>query len=890
MIIREIHIDGFGMFNSYSIKNLVKGINILSGENEAGKSTLLKFFKYTLFGYPRFKDQRMAPLYGGSHGGRIKAILSTGSEVVFERKGDDKISVFYNGNSSGNETQWLQFLGNATMDIYENVFAFSLDELKDIDKLSVSGVEDKIFSIGSGMGNISIGKIINDIQEITGQIYSQRGSKQLIPAIYKSIQERKSEIKTIQENLPKYMELTDTIKSLTDEIHIIEEDLKDTRKTKGKLEDYLKCYGSFVSVVRVDEELEALAESQDYPKEGPDKLNELEKEEKDLNDRIDELQMGSSVDKGINEIEEDLGSILFNNEILAEKAIVNYLRTNLEKYKQTISDSAEDRRRMDDLDNVILEKLKAINSEWTWQDIVDFTNIITHHDRIKTFKEELERIQREKIELGARKEGMLANAGRIEPGNLFILISLVFLLGSVPAFYYSLYAVAIVCVTIALLIFFGRRYLIKENPVAGIDKELSDAGIKEKEKLNSYGNYLEKELNLKKDLSADSVLEILKTVNQLKKEIGERDDLGRKQKETRDPFIEDFEDKVRSVVVLLRNVPDNSGIETLFILVEEEFDYAEAQSKRKKELEDALSKKKKELEKKRNKLAENNQTISDLLKSVNALDRDDFRKKYENDRKILELKELRRNALNTIETITGLDTGGDVIDFLRIHEQAGLKDEVADLESKITSGTGELKSKNTKLGENKSKMEQIEGESELAGKMTQLETERQKLTDAYKEWMTGKIALKILTDVREQYEKEKQPVIIQSSGRYFKNITAGRYERIHVALDKREITVFDSREASKTIEQLSRGTREQLLVSLRLGFIEEYETNAEPLPVIMDDILVNFDLKRAHKTAEILQEFAKNRQVIIFTCHNSTKEYFKMPVNFFELSRLYESF
>lgn len=886
MIIREIHIDGFGMFNGFSIKNLDKGINILSGENEAGKSTLLKFFKYTLFGYPRFKDQRMAPLYGGSHGGRIKAILSTGSEVAFERKGDDKISVFYNGNSSGNETQWLQLLGNATMDIYENVFAFSLDELKDIDKLSVSGVEDKIFSIGSGMGNISIGKIINDFQEITGQIYSQRGSKQLIPTIYKSIQEKKSEIKVIQENLPKYMELTDTIKKLSDEIRIIEEDLKEERSKKGKLEDYLKCYGSFVSVVRADEELEGLPESQDFPKEGPDKLKELEKEEKDLIHRIDELQTGSGVEKGINEIEEVVRSILFNNEILAEKGNVNYLRTNLEKYKQTIADSAEDRRKMDDLDNVILEKLKAINSGWTRQNIVDFTNIITHQDRVKTFREEIDGIRREEIELRARKEGMLANASRIEPGNLFILISLLFLLGSIPAFYYSLYAVAIVSVTIALLIFFGRRYLIKENPVGAIGKELSVAGIKEKEKKNDYGDYLGKELNLKRDLSADSVLDILKTIILLKTEIGERDDLERKQKGTRDPFIKEFEKKVKSIGDLLRHRENDSGIEPLLIRIADEFDFAEVQSIKLRDLENSLSRKKSELEKNRNKVTEINQSISDMLKSVNAPDRDDFRKKYENSRKILESKEKRRIAINTIETITGIDTAGDVINFLRTHDQAGLREEVADLESKITSATGELKSRNTKLGENKGRMEQIEGESELAEKMTLLETERQKLTDAYKEWMTGKIALKILTDVREKYEKEKQPVIIQSSGRYFNKITGGRYERIHVALDKREITVFDSREASKTIEQLSRGTKEQLLVSLRLGFIEEYETNAEPLPVIMDDILVNFDLKRAEKTAGIFQEFAENRQVIIFTCHPSTRDYFKMPVNFIELPRI----
>lgn len=884
MIISEIHIDGFGIFNGFSIKNLNKGINILLGENEAGKSTLLKFFKYTLFGYPRLIIQRMPPVYGGSHGGRIKAILSTKSEVVFERKGDDKIALFYDGNTSNNETQWFQFLGNATKDIYENVFAFSLDELLGIKSLSVSGVEDKIFSIGAGMGNISIGEVINDIQGGIDQIYSQRGSRQLIPTFFKLIQDKKSEIKMIQENLPRYLELTAAIRNLTKEISDIEKTLKQDRNEKGKLEDYLKCYESFVSVVRADEELEELPEPQDYPKGGPEVLNGLAKEEKDLNDKIYELQKGSALDKGIEEIDEDLESISFNSEILVEKANVNYLKTNLEKYKQTISDRSEDGGQIIDLDSVILEKLKAINSDWTRQNIVDFKNIVTHQDRVKTFKEELDSIKREKIELKGRKDGMLASAGRINPGNVFILISLVFLLASVPAFYYSLYVVAIVCIAIALLIFFGRRYFIKENPVVKIDVELSEAGNKEKEMQESYGNYLEKELNLERTLSADSVLEILSTVTQLKKEIDERDDLDRKQKETRDPFIKDFENKVKSIGDLLRNKADDSVIETLLIQITDEFEFAETQSKKQKELKDSLSRKKKELEKNQNKLTENNQSILDLLKSVNAKDRDDFSKKYEDNNKILELIEKRRNAVNTIETIAGINTADDVINFLNTHEQAGLRKDIAKLEANIDLMSGELSSKNTELGEKKGEIKKIEGESELAGKMTELETERQRLIDAYKDWMTGKIALKILTEVREKYEKEKQPVIIQSSGRYFKKITGGRYEKIHVALEKRDITVFDSREASKTIDQLSRGTREQLLVSLRLGFIEEYETNAEPLPVVVDDILVNFDPKRAQKTAEIFQEFAKNRQVIIFTCHPSTKDYFrKSQANIIEL-------
>ena len=202
----------------------------------------------------------------------------------------------------------------------------------------------------------------------------------------------------------------------------------------------------------------------------------------------------------------------------------------------------------------------------------------------------------------------------------------------------------------------------------------------------------------------------------------------------------------------------------------------------------------------------------------------------------------------------------------------------SDLTSQIHTLNAELKAKNSTLGEKKNEIKRIEGESELAQVMTELETEKQKLNNAYRDWLSGKIALKILGDVKTKYEKEQQPEVIKNSSAYFGKITRDRYKRISVSLDEKAVVVFDSSEASKKIEQLSRGTKEQLLISLRLGFIEEYEKQAEPLPIIVDEVLVNFDPYRARQTAEILREFGKDRQVLIFTCHPDTKDYFGSAV------------
>jgi len=886
MIIKEIHIDGFGIFNGFSLKNLKQGINIIIGNNEVGKSTILKFLRYTLFGYPRFKDQRMSPVNGGNHGGRIKSIISSNKEAIFERTGGDQISLHYDGRNSQNETLWFQLLGNATKEIFENVYAFSLDELVGMQSLSSSGVEDKIFSVSFGLGNISIGDVETDILNNVNDIYTPRGSKQLIPVILKEVQNKKSQLHTIQDNLPIYQNLTSQINILESEITGIETLLNENRNEKEKLDNYLKCYKSFISIINIDKELENLPEFQNYNTNGLEQLGKLEEEEKRLNEKIQELQNGNEDEKGIDELEGEIDSISFNKKLLENPEKVEYLRTNLELYKRTVSEKIDGDGKIENFNKNIDQELNSISSEWTEQNIIEFTDDLTHKNKIYDFKKEFEKIENDRRDLEARKNILQSKEGVINTNTLFILLSLISVLGSIPAFSYSLPVLGAICLIIACLLFFGRKYIIKESLLCKVQEQLSDNDTRKKELTNEYEKYLENNLKLEKTLSIESVLEVLNSIKPLKKNINDLDELKRKQDKERIPFIDKFKDEVKSITDFSGIQSADDNIEILVNEIIQEFDSAEKQSQNKETLQSIFSGKQKELTKTQKKLKNNEQLIAQLLKSINATDREDFRKKYEVNNQVKNLSEDRKSAVMTIETIVGLGKADGVIDFLQSHEQQDLRDKVNELEVVLTEKSKELKLKNEELGEKKNEIKRIEGESELAGIMTELESERQKLRDAYKEWITNKIALKLLNDVKEEYEKEKQPVVIKNSSTYFNKITEERYKRISVSLGEKDITIFDPREASKKIDQLSRGTKEQLLISLRLGFIEEYETKTESLPVIVDEILVNFDKSRAKKAAGIFQDFAKDRQILLFTCHPSTIEYFeKSSINKIELNK-----
>ncbi|MCP5016311.1 MAG: hypothetical protein GY938_13720, partial [Ketobacter sp.] len=69
------------------------------------------------------------------------------------------------------------------------------------------------------------------------------------------------------------------------------------------------------------------------------------------------------------------------------------------------------------------------------------------------------------------------------------------------------------------------------------------------------------------------------------------------------------------------------------------------------------------------------------------------------------------------------------------------------------------------------------------------------------------------------------------------------------------------------VEGMSAGTRDQLYLALRLASLEKYMESAEPMPFIVDDVLVDFDDMRSKAALDALSTLAEKTQVILFTHH-----------------------
>jgi len=103
----------------------------------------------------------------------------------------------------------------------------------------------------------------------------------------------------------------------------------------------------------------------------------------------------------------------------------------------------------------------------------------------------------------------------------------------------------------------------------------------------------------------------------------------------------------------------------------------------------------------------------------------------------------------------------------------------------------------------------------------------------------------MLDETRRFTRPSGQPEVLRQASAFFSVMTEGRYIRVIAPLDGSEIQVERADTVRLSPQILSRGTAEQLYLSMRLALVREYANHVDPLPVVFDDIFVNFDPERS---------------------------------------------
>lgn len=132
---------------------------------------------------------------------------------------------------------------------------------------------------------------------------------------------------------------------------------------------------------------------------------------------------------------------------------------------------------------------------------------------------------------------------------------------------------------------------------------------------------------------------------------------------------------------------------------------------------------------------------------------------------------------------------------------------------------------------------------------------------------------RLIQVAERRFREEHQPDLLRRAGQHLAGITRGRYPRFVLAdSDHDEPFVLDAPHlpAPLTVDApLSTGTREQAYLALRLAIVDHLDEGREPLPLFLDEVLVNWDPARRAAGLELLTRLSGVRQVFLFTCDPS---------------------
>jgi uncharacterized protein YhaN len=133
----------------------------------------------------------------------------------------------------------------------------------------------------------------------------------------------------------------------------------------------------------------------------------------------------------------------------------------------------------------------------------------------------------------------------------------------------------------------------------------------------------------------------------------------------------------------------------------------------------------------------------------------------------------------------------------------------------------------------------------------------------------------LLREQIERLRRDHSDPILSRAGAYLDTLTVGRYAAVQTefdAADQAVLCAVRSTGEALPVEALSDGARDQLYLALRLATLEHQLRSAEPLPFVVDDILVQFDDARTRATLQALAAFSRRTQVLLFTHHAQVAE------------------
>ncbi|WP_139891500.1 MULTISPECIES: AAA family ATPase [unclassified Bacillus (in: firmicutes)] len=410
MIIKKIHIYGFGKFVDYK-QELTSDINVFYGENEAGKSTIFSFIHAMLFGFPA-KNQTTAsyePSGSGRYGGKLVIELPEIGEITIERvKGHQgtECGVYNRFGRIGGEEKIKEWLKGVDRNFYESIYSFNLDGLQDIYRLEEDQLGKYLFFAGMS-GSERLWEMEAGLQKQMDSLFKPGGKKPILNQKLAELKQSSQAIQKAREKEKSYNTFLSEERELSKEISLTQEQIERIKTNLIHLKDWKRLLPSIQELASIEVRLSELEESP-FPVNGMGRMGKIEAErsakETFLQTQLNKLKV----------LQNEKDSLQVNEQWLASGERVRQAELYSDKLIILLEEIRTQSIELKHIEDKIIKLQGELHTQFDPVMVESFDTSIFRKEEIKQIELEKHTLAKKKMELDAQLEKERVKLEQIE--------------------------------------------------------------------------------------------------------------------------------------------------------------------------------------------------------------------------------------------------------------------------------------------------------------------------------------------------------------------------------------------------------------------------------------------------------------------------------------------
>ena len=953
MRIIEATIYGFGKWKDETFSFDDNSLNIISGKNEAGKSTVHHFLLYVLFGLSTKQREFYRPKTGGALGGLLVVQSAKFGRATLERVDDlrhgEVVCRLSNGEEHGED--WLNDqLSGTNRNVFESIFSFTAADLLNLRQIDGHELGEVLLNIGL-TGSDQIYQTEKWLTKNVNDLFRPKGRKPIINQQLHRVDELNQQRLAKQAEVTNYQYLSELKEETEAQITTTESEIKSMYREQYSYEQLQKA---LPLLVEYHQYKELTSTPVVFPEGGRMRDQQLKEAILPLES---EAHLMSSHVETIKSKRESLENKVAEEQLFSR---AEELLKQEQQYDRTVHEIDSLYQRAEQLRSQILEELPHLDIGLDAEELTEFTLPFHLEDTWRSLQEESRSLHSEEEQLTLQESRLKAEKQRVidqvdslessmisedEAAHIQRQIDDAFHKGDSrrPGHSamvwkqrrttYSLMAVFLMIVgwlmtvvtnellygiftsVLAILPVVGalrsHSQLAKESLAEGHKPQNIEGWQK---KLHHYEQQKHERSNLDKEWKGINHEEIrMEETKRYLIQKGRKLEMGIQEQERLYPFLTkvsiDHWDKlfhlftrvqskqmeyeqiqqsisekhqfINEIKPLMKKFYrdikwewNEQQMSNAFALVRDWFD---DQQQLRKDM-DTIDKQMKEAESHLNDVSVRLSSLEEKRKYIFSQAQVNDEEGFYRQLGEYEVQQERKKNVNRVtQQVKGMLTKEEQRLF-RVWEDPPHETEVRimleEAKEKRNRLEDQLRDAQQKLADTKSHISKLESSEEYSSALHELESERSTLREHAKEWATFQVALQLLNQTKTKYKNTYLPQVIRSAATYFNRLTGGNYTDIHISEEEERLVVEHENHQWFDVEELSRGTKDQLYVSLRLA-LGKTMAESTPLPFIIDDAFVHFDEERLEEMFKILEEVAASHQVMLMTWRDDLGRYFK---------------